>query len=345
LDEYNADQAKPPDQRSFWSCSWKPDVRKWAQFVTAVARHFKDRRIWGWTLWNEPNIPVFLSDEPGTDDNAMRYRKMWFAGRKTIRKTAGVRARVFFGDNANGGVDPLADRYHILRQALCLHSNGTPFVGKQFKDCPDAPRTVQASGFAFHPYSATPTEFAGSIKALESIIDEAESLKRLRAGRGVYLTEHGFLTGEAENGNVLGGPLVVTPQNQAIDDDLAVHVAFDDPRIKTFAQYTLYDDGRGVWDCGLLLPDGTQKPAYASFLVAIDVKKSGSTVDVFTLARLASTTPVVVAVKRSATDTWHDLDGISTDALGYGTKTFDATGVYAWSTHYLGAPSREVPTP
>src|SRR5262249_28022646 len=161
----------------------------YAQWVTAVARHYKQigARIWGWTVWNEPNIGGFLSADNSFDD-AMLYRKMWFAARKHIRKTAGLRARIFFGDIANGGTHPGGSRYDMLRHALCMKSSGEVYGGKLYADCPMAPRAVHAHGIAFHPYANDPAEYAGSLKAVESMIDQAEGNHRLRAGRGLYLT-------------------------------------------------------------------------------------------------------------------------------------------------------------
>lgn len=343
LDQWKADQKLAPADRKFWSCSWKPDVRKYAQWVTAVARHFKGTRIWGWTVWNEPNIGGFLSSDNGYDD-AMRYRKMWFAARKALRKTAGVRARVLFGDTANSHVaDPNDGRFHLVRYALCLKANGEVFGGVQYKDCPDAPRSVQAAGVAFHPYSNSPSHLSASLGVTETIVDEAEGKHRLRAGRGLYLTEHGFLTDGADP--ALGGGLMVTPIQQRDFDDAVAEIVWRDVRIKSVAQYELYDDAPGRWDCGLKTHDGAKKPAYDSYKVAIDVRRiDASTVEIFSLARLASTTPIVVAAKH-ADGSWTDVDGIPTDETGFGAKRFDSAGVIAWRTHYLDATSREVVSP
>jgi hypothetical protein len=205
---------------------------------------------------------------------------------------------------------------------------------------------VHAQGIAFHPYANDPTEYAGSLKAIESVIDQAEGNRRLRAGRGLYLTEEGFLTDNTDTGGgALGGHLVVTPIQQRDYDDAVAQIVWNDKRIKTIAQYELYDDIPHRWDCGLKTNAGAPKPAYASYKVAIDVSKvDATTVEVFALARLASQTPIVVSTKNGA-GVWSDLDGISTDALGFGAKKFSSTGVVAWKVHYLGDESREVATP
>jgi hypothetical protein len=112
-------------------------------------------------------------------------------------------------------------------------------------------------------------------------------------------------------------------------------------------QYVLQDDPPPhSWRCGLERSDGTHKASYDSYEVVIDVKRvDASTVEIFSLARNASGTPIVVATQSSAGGAWTDVDGIATDALGFGVKRFSSTGVFAWKTHYLGVESRVVGNP
>jgi len=334
------------EKSTFWSCSWKPDLREYARWVTAVGRHYKTRKVWGWTLWNEPNIGAFLTDESGTFGQAMRYRAMWFAGRKHLRKTAGLKARIFFADMANGHEDdPEYRTWRLLRYSLCLRPrDGEQLSDAQMAKCPLAPRRVHASGIAFHPYSATPGKFKDSIELLEHIVDDAESSKRMKVGRGVYLTEHAFLTARAADSKALGAPLGVTPENQAIYSNIAERVAYENKRVKTIAQYELYDEGRKTWDCGLLNPDGSPKPAFAAYKVAIDVMKvDASSVKIFGHARLAENTPFVIEGKYA--DGWKPITGVGADITGYGEKTIASTGISAFRIEYIGDRSREVATP
>ncbi len=319
----------------FWSCSWKPRIKEYAKFVTAVGRHFKDQKIWGFTLWNEPNINAFLSDEHG-DLQSWRYRKMWFAGRKALRKTAGVRGRVFFGDQANGlKQDPSAFNWAFLRYALCLDpASGMPIHGDGHGTCPDSPRKVWTTGVAFHPYSPDPTVTRSSLRFLESLLDGAAQEHRIQGARPIYITEFGYLTDKATD--ALGGTAVVTLPQQAQYDNQTDQDGYDDRRIHTLAQYELFDDGpngKGRWNCGLKLSDGTPKPAYPAYRVSLNVTDvSGGGVKVFALTRNPGRTGVVI-VQGNVANQWVPVETLKLDALGYAEVTLPAamaSQVAAW---------------
>ncbi len=268
-----------------WSCGWKPKSREYARFVTAVGRHFLGKEIWGVTLWNEPNIGAFLNDD-SRHLQAMRYRKMWFDGRKALRKTAGLKTRVFFGDMGNdlitpddkqpgcqkgcetdprdpnascmdcGHTDPnpYSSHWKVFRQALCLDSAEEELPkDQQHAGCRESPRRVWSSGVAFHPYSPHPLVLKHSVEVLERFVDEAVRQRRLSCNQGIYLTEHAFLTRKAPK--QLGASSPVTFLQQAEYMNMADRYLYEDPRVKTTAQYELYDEGRADskdgWDCGL----------------------------------------------------------------------------------------------
>ncbi|MGZ3418223.1 MAG: hypothetical protein ACXWUG_03820 [Polyangiales bacterium] len=238
--------------QSSWSCSWKPNVMEYAKYVTAVGRHVKAKhyRIWGWTLVNEPNIGAFVSDEDSLHI-AHRYRRLWFAGRKHLRKTAGVTARVFFSDQANNtkSREPDATRWNLFNNALCLELDKTPQTIAGF--CPQKHRKVHAQGVAFHPYASAPSQAKASVDFLQTLVDRAADAGSIDKNRGLYLTESAFLTARGDDAGALGGGLTVTDAQQAIDMNLADRLLSSNPRVKTLAQYELVDEGRGTWDCGL----------------------------------------------------------------------------------------------
>lgn len=245
-----------------WSCAWKPRYKEYAAWVAAVGRHVKDKgyRIWGWSFVNEPNIGAFLKDE-STLQLAHRYRKLWFHARKALRKTAGVKARVFFSDQANNqhSLDPGADRWKLFNQALCLDLEKDAELIKGF--CPEKKRRVEAHGIAFHPYASTPGNQKKTVYFLQKLVDEAAREKRLPKSRGLYMTESAFLTARGADAGKLGAAssLAVTPYQQAVYMNKGERLLARNPRVKSLSQYELVDEGRGTWDCGLIYANGYVK--------------------------------------------------------------------------------------
>jgi len=245
-------------EKASWSCGWKPDYKEYAKWVTAFGRHVKSKgyRIWGVTFVNEPNISVFLQDESSLK-LAHRYRKLWFHARKALRKTAKVKTRVFFGDMANNqkSLEPDATRWKLFNQSLCLDLEKDAELIKGF--CPSKKRKVEAHGIAFHPYASTPSAVRDTVNFLHRLTDEAAREKRIPRKRGLYMTESAFLTARGADAGSLGASLSVTNDQQAVYMNVAERSLSRNPRVKSFSQYELVDEGRGTWDCGLLFAHGT----------------------------------------------------------------------------------------
>lgn len=383
------DLKKPPAERRFWSCSWRPDVKEYAKFVTAVGRHVREqgwaRRLLGFTLWNEPNINGFLMDGTAQEVSgdkppsiavsryltSLRYRKLWFAGRKALRATAGVRARVFFGDGANDLVNPgdeagcprlcaatpddascqtcgaadedlTSTRWAFLRYALCLDpGDGKLLAERLLSKCPEAPRRIETSGVAFHPYAPRPSVAQQSVSILQRLVDGAAQRDRLPRARGLYMTEAAYLTQKGDGG--LGATRPVTLVQQAVYGNLTDHAMYANRRVRSVAQYELYDEGRAGWESGLRYSDspapaaayldvlrpqlggvdpaslrGQPKPAYAAYRLAIAVSSADAgQASVFGLDRRLAQGGALL-VQASISGLWMPVATIGTDALGYG---------------------------
>jgi hypothetical protein len=245
-------------QHGGWSCAWKPQYKEYAKWVTAVGRHIKSKgyRVWGVTFVNEPNIGAFLKDETPLK-LAHRYRKLWFHARKALRKTAGVKTRVFFSDQANNqkSLEPDATRWKLFNQSLCLDLEKDAELIPGF--CPSKKRRVEVQGVAFHPYASTPGSVRDTVNFLHRLVDEAAREKRLPRRRGLYMTESAFLTARAQDASKLGAALSVSNAQQAQYMNQAERMLSKNPRVKSFSQYELVDEGRGTWDCGLIFANGT----------------------------------------------------------------------------------------
>lgn len=246
-----------------WSCGYRPDAREYARFVAAAGKHFKDKGIWAWTLWNEPNITAFL-DESGSGDArtyrlGMRYRKLWFTAYKALRRTAGVdisadrrEGHILFGDLANDD-DPIdAGRWKLFRYALCLDpGDGALLEGTRLYRCPERARRVYTSGVAFHPYGIQvakpgPGFTRASIDKLDELLQGAQTMGRLRlrTAGGIYITEFGYLTQVGAAG--VDGAKPVSLAEQAAYLRQTEQFLYDNPRVRSVAQYTLFDDSRGI---------------------------------------------------------------------------------------------------
>jgi hypothetical protein len=250
-----------------WSCSWKPNPKEYAKFITAVGRHVKEKgyRIWAWTFVNEPNIGSFLSEADSARDGdnnaqmetAFRYRRLWFAARKHLRKTAKVRARVLFSDQANNQkvgdevLKPSSVRWNLIDWSLCLKTEWNPELLDGKYKCPLRPRKAIFHGVAFHPYASSAEQAMYSVNFLQKLVDDAAEAGRIRKNRGLYMTESAFLTAKGKDGKSLGAADLVTPAQQAIEQNQFDHALWSNKRVKSMSQYELIDEGRGTWDCGL----------------------------------------------------------------------------------------------
>ncbi|MBK7401444.1 MAG: hypothetical protein IPJ34_35615 [Myxococcales bacterium] len=322
-----------------WSCGYRPDPRKWAQFVTAVGRHFKGQRIWAWTLWNEPNLRSFFDVPDGNDkgkssadERGFAIRSLWFSARRHLRKTAGVRARIFFGDGAGKDSESA-----LLDYTLCLREDGSKLVGPDARRCPDRARVVHASGLAFHDYATSTKQWAAIVAQFDGYLANAEKQGRIDKGRGLYLTEGGFLTA----GDT--GPAKVSEAFQRDAIDVTRRLAWEGGRLHTIAQYEIWDDAH--WGSGLRTVAGVNKPSYASYPIGVDLTKVSATeVVIFAHARLASGTMVTLEARYP--EGWKQIDGIPTDALGFGHKQVAIGGATAFRVNFGGelgvGASREV---
>ena len=380
-----------------WSCAYKPKYAEYAAWVAAMGRHVKQKgyRIWAWTFVNEPNLGAFLADDSGLRA-AHRYRKLWFHARKALRKTAGVKARVLFGDLANNQSQfaPTADRWRFFNQALCLELDRDPEVIPGF--CPDKKRRVEASGVAFHPYASTPLGAKKSVDFLEQLADAASAAGRLPKNRGLYMTESAFLTARAADAGKLGAAAMsVSAAQQAVSMNVADHWLSSNPRVKSLAQYELVDEGRGTWDCGLryalgrvtlrsgevvtgdflevrlgdhltvqpaaaaprtiawadiagadagapqfgAIDQGSPKPAYAAYRLAIDVRRVGADVRIWGLAR--ADTGAGFSVEALTPAGWLEAKLVKTDELGFGSTTLPIGSATAWRLRFGPDVSRE----
>jgi hypothetical protein len=172
-------------------------------------------------------------------------------------------------------VAPLA----FLRGMLCLNSRYHKRRG-----CKKLP----ADGYAHHAYTTSagprfrppnPDDVTiGVLSRLVRALDRAGSAGALPRHLPIYLTEFGIQS--------FPDPLAVSLARQAEYLGIAEHMAYVNPRVKSFSQYLLRDDkprkGRrseryGGFESGLRRSNGRAKPAYDAFRLPLAVEAYGST--------------------------------------------------------------------
>jgi hypothetical protein len=275
------------------SCMWKPSPGLFAQFVKAAALRYgaAARGPYGgqvalWSLWNEPNLehyiwPQLQRTRHGIVDlAAARYRKLWLAGYRAIAKyDPASRNKVLFGETA-----AISSPVDTLYAALCLDEQGDPFKGRlrALQGC-TKPKRLPIGGLALHPYNnfAIGSVFTRShtkdslpmayVSRAHRVLDRAARFGRIPRGRGIYVTEFGF---QSSPPNPFGDALPLGRHAAAINE--ADRLFYADPRVRSVAQYELFDVGNpGEFNTGLRFADGERKPAYDAYRMPLVVSRLG----------------------------------------------------------------------
>ena len=266
--------AKRPKGSSALQSTYKPRVREFKRFVTAVGKRFdgtyRDEngsrgvlpRVNMWSLWNEPNQGGWLSPQWERRGSQLvpaspaLFRKLHQAGYEGL-VASGHRVDnsiILLGETAplgsskKTGKSPMRPK-QFLREVFCIQSNGTPYTGSaaRARDCGDLSKgPLQASGYAHHPYTKNvpPTQrdphpdavTMANISELGTLLDEMSArTKAVSAGLSIFSTEYGFETNPPDPFS--GVPLPA----QAKYNTVGEYLAWSNPRIASQAQFLLAD--------------------------------------------------------------------------------------------------------
>jgi len=266
-------------------------------------------RVSFWSIWNEPNQPGWLAPQwtsgPGgaAIASAALYRDYVDAAWGALARTGHTPSRdtILIGELAPEGSEPAHPDYRsaippmpFLRALYCVDGAFAPLRGAAaaVAGCPRRtdpagfvranPGLFEASGFAHHPYSfflAPSASMADpSFVPLSDLSRLERGLDRILAAYGMsrrlplWLTEYGY---ETNPPNPCRG---VSLRRQALYLDEAQYIAMRDPRVRSFAQFLLYDslpdtsyprsDVCRYWSTfqtGLEFADGRPKPSLAAY--------------------------------------------------------------------------------
>ena len=211
------------------------EFRAWA---TAVGRRYGDA-IATWSIWNEPNHPSFLKPQysKGRPVSPGLYRRLYQEGVKGLKATAANRGDTFLiGETAPRGNSQVVFPLDFLRRMVCLDSSY-----KRKKRCV----RLDADGYAHHAYTTSkgprfvPSNrddvTLGVLSRLSTALDRAGAAGGLAPRLPIYLTEFGI---QSRPDRIQG----VSFSKQAAYLAVAEHMAYVNPRVRSFSQYLMSDD-------------------------------------------------------------------------------------------------------
>jgi len=314
-------------------------------------------RVDTWSIWNEPNMPGWLTPQSHEDDNRLAasphvYRRLADAMYTGLQESGHGNDTILLGETAPRGAGGRAVTQSLppllfIRELYCLDAGFDPFRGDaaERRNCPGDgdgfaaahPVLFDASAFAHHPYAfeappgrtdrtrdhAVLADFGRLTRTLDRATARHGSQKRYR----VWLTEYGYQTAPPDP--YLGWPWKTHARFLAH----AEWLAYRRPRIRSTAQFLLYDDAPrrefaaddprrwGTFQTGLRTAAGKKKAAYAGYQRVIHVPgraRRGRRVRVFGLYRPA-TAPVEASVqfRRRGRDEWRTVATEDTNANGF----------------------------
>jgi hypothetical protein len=261
-----------------------------------------------WSIWDEPNYGYQLAPQAigGVEVAPRLYRGLLDAAWSALHATGHGGDTILIGETAPRGANvpgvangmvPLRfldalycvnSSYHELRGAAAA-ARGCPVsaaASQAFRA--DNPALFDASGFAAHLYTAgqvaqpnipSPASEPGWV-GLADLPRLEDELDRLTASYGsstqfpIYNTEFGFQTNPPPSNCAC---VFLSPGAAARYLNWAEYIEWSNPRVRSDAQYLLYDAPSGSpahptessFSSGLLFATGAPKPGYAAFLLPV----------------------------------------------------------------------------
>jgi hypothetical protein len=308
-------------------------------------------RVDHWSMWNEPNHGGWLTPQwdgkPLVPQSPHIYRGLLDAGWSALQANGHASDTILIGETAPAGLSPGLTRglrpLRFVRELYCLDGKLRPFKGAAAKarGCPGNtdsfvaahPALFNASGWAHHPYSLTTAPRAhdknrddatlSGVSRLTRTLDRATKAYGQPKHFPVWLTEYGYQTDPPD-------PTIgVSFARQAAWLDDATYIAYRNPRIASFAQFLLVDDGPlrsykpsdprywGTFQSGLVTLQGKHKTAYVSFKRPISVVRRGHGLTVFGQLRGAGGRVAAVQYRRRGSKKWRTVAQSTADARGF----------------------------
>ena len=287
-----------------------------------------------WSVWNEPNLPRFLlpqrsSNRSRTPVSPHVYRRLYLAAHAALSQTGHGGDTILIGELLPVGRSSRTTRSSIrpiefLRELACVDRRYRAFKGSaaRARGCRGF-KALPGSGLAFHPYTLAggpkvkprhrDDASISTLSRLTKALDRLSSRKRLVARRmPLFLTEFGFQTNPPDR--FFGAPLARVAGYMNYSERLT----WGNPRVMTYSQYPLVDDGNTAgFQSGLRFADGRAKPGvHLAYRLPIWTRRRGSRTEVFGAVRAADSGTVAIESRRGKGE-WKRVGTATIGARGY----------------------------
>jgi hypothetical protein len=271
-----------------------------------------------WSVWNEPNLPVFLLPQRSSTKSHYPvspaiYRGLYRAAYAGLAGSGHAKDTILLGELLPVGKSTKTPRSSIrplefLRELACVDSHFHAYKGSNAKarGCKGF-KAIPLSGLAYHPYALAggPTRrppnrddaTIGTLSRVTKTIDRLRARGRLAGPKRLplWLTEFGVQTDPPDF--LFGAPIRRVPTYMGMSERIAVR----NSRVYSYSQYPLVDDRTtSGFQSGLRFTNGKSKPGiYTEYRYPIYVTRSGrSAVHFFGGVRSADSGGSVVLFSR-----------------------------------------------
>lgn len=314
-------------------------------------------RVDTWSIWNEPNMPGWLTPQSHEDDRRLAasphvYRELADAMYTGLRDSGHGSDTILVAETAPRGaskrdVTQSLPPLLFIRELYCLDRRFRHFTGAaaERRNCPSGgegfaaahPVLFNATGFAHHPYAferppAAPDRtrdhaVLGNLGRLMRTLDRTLRRHGSKKRFKVWLTEYGYQTDPPD-------PYVGWRwKKHARFLAHAEWLAYRRARVRSTAQFLLYDDAPlrdypaddprhwGTFQTGLRMADGKRKTAYASYQRTIHVpprRRRGKRIKILGLYRPATgAVRAELQFRRKGRKRWKTIGRGETNARGF----------------------------
>lgn len=323
---------------------YRPSAKEFGLFAQAAGTRYSGSynglpRVDIWSVWNEPNLYSWLSPQTskGAPTSPSIYRELYLAGHKGLSATGHAQDTILLGElMPRAGIDikrkvPPVD---FLREMACLDKHYHRYTGKAAKTrgCTKKVGRIPTSGIAYHPYTLfrggpnTPAQAGdaeiSTLSRITKMADKLASKGKLPRHLPLWITEFGFQTNPPDR-------LQDRLQKVAGYMDKSEWITFRNPRVASYAQYTLRDEPLSAsWQAGLRFNNGkAKKYVYDAFRQPVYARAlSSSRVEVFGASRLAAGATATIESRTGKKKSFQPLGSATLNAAGYFRKTFSVRG-------------------
>jgi hypothetical protein len=247
-----------------------------------------------WSVWNEPNLPVFLLPQRSSTKShypvsPTLYRNLYRAAYSGLAATGHGKDTILLGELLPVGKSSHTTRSSIrplefLRELACVDRHYHAYKGSNAKarGCKGF-KAIPISGIAYHPYALAggPTKrppssddaTIGTLSRVTKVVDRLRARHRFAGPRRapLWLTEFGVQTDPPDY--LFGAPIKRVPTYLGMSERLAER----NRRVYSYSQYPLVDDRTtSGFQSGLRFNNGKAKPGiYQEYKLPIFVRRSG----------------------------------------------------------------------